>query len=114
MVYIPPSAPWAPSPVGGRRSNFLLGVFIFMLSSTLFAVHAETLSYHPVLWPQNNTLAHPSSEMIATLSDEAEKILKKPIHPVEVLGSAGKTSLDDSQLKESRLGFQDADHAAVL
>src|SRR5262249_39786439 len=84
-----------------------------------------TLSYqisfaatcHPLLWPSDSLLTNSTQypqETIGKLQKTADKLLNKPVHPVAILASAGKTDINDPQLLASREGFKDADHAALL
>ena len=75
---------------------------------------AMDLSCRPVLWPSNSQIMHPPQGIIDDLQQAADKLLLKDAHPVSHLASAGKSQINDSQLRASREAFKDADRAAVL
>lgn len=79
-----------------------------------FQISSANDHCHPVLWPFESALYHPSEQSVRQIEKAARTAMKKPVHAIANLGSAGKTSLRDSQLLLSRQALQEADHAAVL
>lgn len=85
-----------------------------LLCQQAIAVNANCRS---VLWPGDSAIYQPatiSSVTINGLQHTAKNYLNKSPHPVITLGSAGKITLDDPQLIDTREGIIDADRAAVL
>jgi len=73
---------------------------------------------HPMLWPQKslltNSIGSYPQETIKKIVTHANKLIDQSTHPVKQLSSAGKTNINDASLIASRVGFKDADHAALL
>jgi len=100
-------------------SKWLLTIiFFFLVSLSSSKLLAEPQRCYPKLWDVNNEvwsqISSKNDKMISKLKKSARKYLAQEPNPIMVLGSAGKTSINDPSLKKSRKGFQDADHAAVL
>ncbi len=89
-------------------------IFIFLLHASI----ASATTCHSQLWPKESAI-HDSSysiphETLAALKRESNKQLKRSPQPIAQLSSAGKLSLSDPTLINSRKSMQDADAASVL
>jgi hypothetical protein len=96
--------------------NIRKAVFLFCLAPC--SLGATVMSCHPLLWPDESPVVNESLTTDATMVDElktyADTLLNKQSHPLPLLSSSGKKSIDNLDLIMTREAFLDADHAAVL
>ncbi len=100
------------------KTNGFLTLIIGLVFLPVYHAMATTKTCRPLLWPTSSAIINPSfpipQETILEMQKWSNKLLTIPPHPVVVLGSAGKTDINDKNLMASREAFKDADKAAVL